>query len=315
MRDKALELALIFGDRMAIEALQKTILDKTASADARRRAIHSLTQAKIEKMSPLLHQLVGDRDVRGAAIRGLSVYADAQTPDVILQHYDKLNDAEKQDAIQTLASRPAYATRLLSAVEQKQIASRDVSAFTARQLQAMGDAKISARLAKVWGDLRTTSKQQKQLIAKYKRIMTPDFLKQGDLRSGKALFKKNCLSCHMLYGEGGKIGPDITGSNRDNLDYVLENVLTPSTTVARDYRVTNIRTINGQLLSGIILAETNKTVTIQTVNQRVVVDKNDVDERRRSKLSMMPDGLTDKLSDEELRDLIAYLARKTPLAD
>src|SRR5262249_41949579 len=107
---------------------------------------------------------------------------------------------------------------------------------------------------------------------------------------------------------GGNIGPELTGSQRADLDYVLENVLDPSAVVARDYQVTVFALKSGRVVTGMVLKETDQAVTVRTQNESVVVPKDEVADRMLSPVSMMPDGLFDPLKKEEIRDLIAYLA-------
>ena len=116
------------------------------------------------------------------------------------------------------------------------------------------------------------------------------------------------MKCHILFGEGGKIGPDLTGSNRANLDYVLQNVLDPSASIGKGYQLTNVVTADGRLVAGIVLEETAAAVTLQTVNEKVVLPREDIETMKASPISMMPEGQLDKLSKDEIRDLVAYLA-------
>ena len=125
---------------------------------------------------------------------------------------------------------------------------------------------------------------------------------------GRALFGQHCATCHRLFGEGGQIGPELTGSQRANLDYVLENVLDPSAVVPADYQVTILQTKDGRVITGIIKTETDKVVSVQTQNELLQLPRNEIDERQKSPLSMMPEGLLATLKDEEVRDLVAYLA-------
>jgi putative heme-binding domain-containing protein len=119
-----------------------------------------------------------------------------------------------------------------------------------------------------------------------------------------------CASCHRLYGEGGTVGPDLTGADRANLHYFLENAIDPSAAVAGDYKLVNIYTTQGRLVAGIVVEETERAVTVQTATEKVVLSRSDVDERAPSPVSMMPEGLLDKLTPEQLRDLAGYLATK-----
>jgi mono/diheme cytochrome c family protein len=122
----------------------------------------------------------------------------------------------------------------LDGLEEKIVPSADISAYTARQLQNLNDEAVSERLKKLWGEVRSTSGVKRELIARYKRLLTPEFLDEGDPQNGRLVYNRTCLKCHRLYGEGGEIGPDLTGSNRANLDYVLENSVDPSAVIPRD---------------------------------------------------------------------------------
>jgi putative heme-binding domain-containing protein len=254
--------------------------------------------------------------LRGPALRALAAIPDESTPKVILDHFSSFNEKEKSDAIDTLASRPAYARALLDAMEQGRVARRDLSAFHARQMTALQQKDINQRLAKVWGTVGTTSREKAIRLAKYKALLTPANLRTADLSYGRLVFSRTCASCHRLFDDGGSIGPELTGSQRANLDYVLENLLDPSAIVPFDYRVTILETKDGRFLSGIIKQENDRTVTVQTQNDAVIVPKNEIESRNLSALSLMPEGLIDKMTNEDLRDLVAYLAspKQVPLA-
>ena len=195
------------------------------------------------------------------------------------------------------ASRPA-ASALLDAVEKGAVSRQDISPFVARQIQALKNPQVSQKLEKVWGVIRPASKERAALTAKYKAILTAESLKKADLSKGKTAFAKNCASCHKLYGEGGAIGPELTGSQRNNLDYILENVIDPSAVVAREYTVTNIDLKNGRTVSGIIAEESERALTVQTPNEKLIIAKSDIETRTQTNVSMMPEGLFDKSEDE-----------------
>src|SRR5262249_17445557 len=158
--------------------------------------------------------LLKDESVRAAAIRGLAACADERTPKLLLDLYPSLTDAEKADAIATLSSRSAYAFALLDAVEKGFVPRRDLNAATLRQLQGLKDKQLNERITKVWGTVRPASAERAALTAKYKALLTRDSLKKANLSKGRALFTQHCATCHRLFGEGAKIGPELTGSQR-----------------------------------------------------------------------------------------------------
>lgn len=311
VREKATVLALIFGDQRAVKSLRSTLLDRKQPAEERQKAIAVLLEQGIDGLAPDLQSLLDDRAVRSAALRGLAAYSDKGTPQKILATYPQLTEAEKQDAINTLATRPDYALAMISAIEDQKIPSKDLSVYTVRQLRAFRNQQINERLNEVWGTVRQTSKEKAQLVKKYKKLLTPAYVKTSDLSNGRAVFTKICAQCHKMYGEGGTVGPDLTGSNRNNLDYVLENLLDPSAIINKDFKLTLVATADGRLLSGIIREQSQTRLVLQTVNDKLVLDKSDIDEIQNSPVSMMPEGIADKLTEHEIRDLVAYLATKT----
>jgi cytochrome c oxidase cbb3-type subunit I/II len=156
--------------------------------------------------------------------------------------------------------------------------------------------------------VRDLSADRTKLLAKYKSICTPEAIADGDAARGRAVFEKTCASCHLLYGSGGKIGPDLTGSNRANLDYILLNSVDPSYDVPDGYKMVLIQTVDGRLLNGVIAEEDATRVVLKTVEQpEVVIAKDDIEARKVSTKSMMPDGQLDQMKPQEIIDLIKYL--------
>ncbi len=308
VRQTAIELALLFGDARALESLRKIAVDHSEVSMDRNRAIHSMVSKKAPGVDSLLIELVSDVEVSREAIRGLAEFDHAATPRLLLANYLSFDMDARQDALHTLASRIAWGTILMDAVEANQIPRKEISAFTARQLQSLGDPQLSQRIVHAWGEMRTTSAEKSQLIAKYRKLLTPETVKKANLGLGRTLFQKNCANCHRLFGEGGIIGPEITGSQRTNVEYMLENLVDPSAAVAKDFQMELVQTDTGRVITGLVNDESELALTIQTANERLVVPKSEIEERTLSKVSMMPDGLLQTLTNEQVRDLIGYLS-------
>jgi putative membrane-bound dehydrogenase-like protein len=314
VREQALFLGVVFGDAHGLAVARETVMDTAAPVGFRTQALQALVYKKNTDLVPLLQGLIADRALRRAALRGLAAFSDEGTPAAILRRYASFTDDEKADAIQTLASRPSYALMLLAAIERGQVPRRDVSAFTVRQLLGLNHKAVSDKLGKVWGTIRPASQEKAALMARYKSLLTPEYLKSADVARGRAVYARTCASCHRLFGEGGDVGPELTGSQRGNLDYLLENILDPSAIVPTEYQVTILATKDGRVLTGIIKQENDKTVTVRTQNESVIVPKEEIEERHKSALSMMPEGLLGALKDGEVRDLVAYLGSAVQVA-
>jgi putative membrane-bound dehydrogenase-like protein len=310
LRKQLDELGLMLGDETVVAFLKERIADAKKPAEERTRAVSLLANRKTVGFDADLRKLLADPAVRAAAIRGLANYADATTPGVLLEMYGKLTADEKADAVQTLASRAAYASVLLDAVEKGSVPKGDITAFTARQIAGLKDKAVADKLTKVWGEVKPGTANAKAKIAEYKNKLTAADIAKGDTAKGKVLFTKTCGTCHKLFGEGQAVGPELTGSQRGNLDYVLENVIDPNAVLAGDYKMTQFSLKDGRQLSGLVKGETPQTVTVRTVNEEVVLSKKDIDERKPTNNSVMPEGQFDALKPDELRDLLKYLMSK-----
>jgi len=255
----------------------------------------------------LLQSLLKDPVLAEPALKGLASTDDPKTPAAILAAYPDLSQPAKRAAINTLSFRPAFAKGLMQAVKDNKIPRKDLTAYTVRQLRSFGDKEIDAWTTEIWGVAKTSNEQKLAEIAKYKSLLTSDVLKTGDAIAGRALFSKTCMQCHTLFGEGGKVGPDLTGSNRQDIDYLMVNIVDPSAVIAKDYMVSNIYMKDGDAYSGIITKEDEHTLSVTVESGVQVLQKEEVKEIRRSELSMMPEGLLTPLSKTELVNLITYL--------
>lgn len=308
VRLKAWALAVVFGDADGIATLRRTAADAKLAVNERRAALQTLVDNRAPDLLPLLKELLPDRTLRSTVLRGLAIFYDPQIPELVLRHYGTFDAAEKIDAVNTLASRAEYALALLDAIERNQVPRSDLSPFVVRQLTGLKNQALSDKLARVWGTIRPTARDKAALLLKYQSIAPPAALAKADRVHGRALFVKTCATCHTLFGEGGKIAPDLTGSQRTNPEYLLTKLLDPNAVVAKDYQMTVVRTVDGRTVSGIVKAETAKTLSLQTQNELVSLSKTEVEEQKQTQLSLMPEGLLAPLSDVEVRDLIAYLA-------
>ncbi len=308
-------LAVKFGDPAVLADLRATAASKSASSSERVAAVELLCDQAQPDLAPFLLTLLDDKDVSRVAVRGLASAAHTETPSKLIARYSDFTTDEKQDVVATLTSRKEFAFALLEAVEQMVVARGDISAFAARQLHALGDKTLTERVRVVWGDVRDSAPDKQQLIAKFKSQLTANSLKNADLANGRLLAKKNCLQCHRMFGEGAAIGPDLTGSNRANLDYILSNVIDPSAEISRDFRMSIVATTAGRILTGQVVESSPNRLTLQTATERVILARDEIEEINESPLSMMPEGQLERLTKEEVRDLIGYLAtpRQVPL--
>jgi len=308
LRSQATALALTFGDPAALKTLRGVLSDRAGEPGVRREALNALLKARDADLPAALIVLLNDPAVRAPALRALAAFDHPKTASAVLAAYPSLTPDERRDALNTLAARVGTARALLAAVGEGRVATKDLSADLIRQLRNQKDADIDAQIAKVWGTVRETSADRAKSIAKYRAMLTSKPSRTPDPELGRAVFAKTCQQCHTLFGVGGKVGPELTGSNRADLEYVLSNVLDPSALIGKDYIAHVVATTDGRVLTGLIRNEDKDAITLQTANEVVVVPQGEVEGKKPSEQSMMPEDLWTPLSEHEVRSLVAYLA-------
>ena len=310
--DLAERVALVFNDPAALAQLRHRAADRAALPIRREQALEALIAKRADGTAELLLSTLAEPRVpptlQSTALRGLPEFNHPGTVAAILAVYPRLGPDARRDAILALAGRPAWALTLLEAVDGGRIPRGDLTAYAARQIASLRDPAVSERLRRVWGELRNTPSDRARTIADLKKRLTSTALKAGDRSAGRALFQTHCASCHRLFDAGQAVGPDLTGAQRFNLDYLLENLVDPSAAVSRDFQLLVVETESGRTLSGIAAGETNAALTLQTANEKVVIPRGEIARRTLSPLSLMPEGLLEKLAFEQTRDLLAYLS-------
>ena len=303
-------LGVLFGDGAALADLRKMAGNGELEPVTREEAIRALAAAKDNDAVPVFFNLLGDRAVADAAIRGLVSFEHKETPQRLLQQFAALRDGNRSLVIDTLSSRESYALELMDAIETGAVNARELGASQVRQLLALGNARIQKVLESKWGVVQETPEAKLAAIERWKKELTPENLTGAKLENGAALFKKSCATCHKLYGEGQTIGPDLTGANRSNLDYLLMNIIDPSSVVPKQFTTSVIALNNGRVITGVVIGETEKAITVQTDKEQLTLATEDIEQRKNSGKSLMPDGMLDALTPEQVRDLFAFMMLK-----
>jgi putative membrane-bound dehydrogenase-like protein len=307
LRESVRDLSVLFGNGRALEEVKRVALDEKADLSARKAALQTLIESRPPDLRQICEQLLGVRFLNTVAIRGLAQFDDPAIGQKLARNYGSFHPSERAAAMETLVSRPTFAKALLETMSAGKIERSDITPFQARQIRSFDDAALSKQLAEVWGELRDTAADKQQLIAKLKQELTPAVLAKAEPGRGRAAFNTLCTACHTLYGHGGTIGPDLTGSGRDNLDYLLENIVDPSAVVNADFRMTVLSLKDGRVLNGFVAAKTERTLTLKTISESLTVERAEIANLVESPLSMMPEGLLAALTPEQVRDLFAYL--------
>lgn len=306
--DLARALAARFGDVEIVAEQLRLLEDADAEPEARAEAMAALARRKRPELPPLLLRLLDSDWLRQPAIRAAVNYDDDRLAKKLLRDYPRWSDAEKLDAIHTLAARQTTGRMLTDAIAEGQIPRRDIPAYAARLLRRV----VGPRFVDVWGPVDQLPEAQQQDINRLRRLLTSDRLAEADPQQGRVVFGRTCQTCHRLGDEGGQIGPDLTGANRRNLEYLLGNIVTPSAVIQDAYRMHLVQTDEGRIYSGVLAGETAEHLQLRVADRQepVAIPKRIIESREIAEVSMMPEGLLRNLTDDEILNLFAYLIRE-----
>lgn len=250
--------------------------------------------------------------LRRAALGALSSYKDDEIGAAVVKLLPQMTGDLRDTAESLLTSRRVWSGQLLAAVDSGQVEPKSLPTATLRKLLLHKDDSIAALVKKHWGDVKgaTTAQMQKE-IERFTAVVGSG---NGSPYVGKKLFTARCATCHILHATGGNVGPDLTPFKRDDAAHLLLHVINPSAEIREGYENQIVATGDGRTLTGIVVEKDASVVVLRTADgQRVVLPMDDIDDMRVSPISLMPEGLLQGLSDQEVRDLFAYLRSGQPL--
>lgn len=315
-------LSLRLGNEQALSIALARTADHDTPLGERLAYIRAFGDLHLPAAVPALLKIVEDNhsspSLKQAALQALRRYDHGEIGARVVKAYpDRLraDPGVRLAALSLLASRPEWATALLDAIDRKKkpgenfiahtIRREDVTELIARQLAMLEDPQISAVVTRLWPSAGFLPAAEK--TARIRQVS--EVLKQGpgEPGRGRALFMRACGSCHLLFGEGGTLGPDLSGYDRKDISDLLINIIDPGAYVREEYTTYRITTHDGRTLAGTISNRNGTTLTLDLLTgEKLVLPQGAISEMV-AQPSIMPDRLLDTLSDDEVRDLFAYL--------
>jgi len=307
LSDRVLALGAVFGDATSCDMLRSLLADVKGEATRRQSALDALIRVRDSGLNDRLELLLDDPILAQLALRKLASSSKVEHASSVVERLAMRSVEERQILVNTLVTRQQGVAALLDAIAKKKLPRDVLNAFHARQIKSLDAPDLLSQLSEVWGEVKESSDEKKKLLADYKERFDKGALGRADLELGRQTFKTVCGNCHMLLGEGGKIGPDLTGGNRRNLDYLLENIVAPNAIVPEAYRISIIETDDGRILTGVIVEKNNNALVLQTSLEKMSVPLSEVVATKESPNSLMPEGILTALSDQQAKALMAFL--------
>ena len=317
VRDRLLALARrwgqteLFGANFTaiIDSLQKQVADSTANDDQRVAAARRLVglDSKLEIIDALLKQ-ISVLSPPGLATGFINALAESRNPDTaqaVIASWKQFTPGTRRNAVAALLRRAEWSRTLLDSVEKGTIGKTDIAADQWAQLKLNPDRAIARRAERLSEAGNTISADREEIVKK----LLPLAKEKGDPGRGKEVFTDTCAVCHTFNGQGGKVGPDLTGIAARDRSEIFTDILDPNRSVEANYRLWNVTTKDGETYSGRLETETQTTVEIlDTTAQKHVIQRKEIASMDGSQLSIMPTGF-ESLPPDDLKALMEYLCQ------
>lgn len=310
-----LPMQIKLGDVTAIQEAVKKLGNSQTSVSEKIELVEALGRTKAKTSLSAIQKMLNQSDspaLQRIALQALAQFEDEAIADAIcklLQTTLAAGQDVQLTAFQTLASRPAWASKLLNEITSSRLNARIFPLDLVQQMRLHKDPQLQATVQKIWGNTRTTPKEQEEKIASVRTILREG---KGDIKTGHQLFMTKCGTCHTLFTEGGKTGPNLTGYERDNLGFMLPSIIDPSSAIREEFTQFQVLTENGRVVLGLIENQDTQSVTLRKADNQVErIAREEIDVLKATSQSIMPEGLLNDLQPQQIRDLFAYLTVRT----
>jgi putative heme-binding domain-containing protein len=302
----------------SIQTARKQIQDSSTNVDQRIALIQLAGEMRLRDMLPVLIRLVEspekDQRIVQASLSALASFEDEAIAKTILDKWSDFSEATRSVAGATLAKRKSWVGQWLQACEDKRIAAESLPLDAQRAMRWIDDETIQEALGKLYASVAGFSLVDANREAKrYEALIDAH---EGDPYRGKAIYKAHCGRCHKLFDEGGNIGPDLTGYQRDQVSTLLRNIIAPSLEIREGYETVSIVTEAGTVVTGFVENETDQEIVVKgTDGQPTTISLDEIQQRKKQALSIMPERILESLTSEQVSDLLSYLRSTQPLLD
>ncbi len=279
--------------------------DATLSVASRVEAIEAMSLASADQALPTLAKLIDNRqphELQRAAIVAMGAYQDDRVATVLIEAWSNLSPRLRDVASEVLFARPERIARLFDAVDAGELKTSDVSRARVQLAVKSKNADVAKRAAAFVQ--QTSTGRRDEVLARYRAALTM----AGDVARGRDAFKQHCSVCHKVEGIGHELGPNLATMKSRGADAILANVIDPNVEVNPQYVNYTVLTDDGNTLSGMITAESATTVTLtRAENAKDTVLRVNIDQLQSSGVSIMPEGLEEKINVQMMADIITYL--------
>lgn len=252
----------------------------------------------------LLSVATGDvpASVKRRALSSLRAFSAPDIAEQLLEGFNSQTPAMRRATLDLLLTRPGWCHTLLAAIEAAEVDRGEFDPLRTAKLTEHQDTAIRELARELLA--RRTAADRAAVVDEYRTALELS----ADTLQGLEVFKKNCASCHRVAGVGVNVAPDIADSYNKKPPQILTDILDPNRAIDSNYVSYTVVTVDGQVLTGIIAAETASSITLrQQEDRRVTLLRDDIDELRSNGLSLMPEGLEQNITPQQMADVIRFI--------
>lgn len=312
---ESLIIKLRRGDEAAVREALTIVADEKADAEKRVLYVQALGDVKsVQAVEPLLKVISASRvaAVRQAALSALQGLDDAAIGEKVVAMYAQLPADVRMSAEALLTSRAAWLRPFLGAIESGKVGKHLVTPEAIDRMRLIADKEVKSTVERLFAlPAAPTTAQMQQQIDRITKLVAG---RGGNPYEGQKLFAASCAACHQLWGRGGIVGPDLTSYQRDDLSTLLVSVVNPNAEVREGYESFVVQTRDGRTLSGFLADQDNAVIVLRGMDgQNVAVARDQIEQMTPMGRSLMPTGLLDAMTDDQIRDFMAYLRNSQPI--
>jgi putative membrane-bound dehydrogenase-like protein len=294
-------------------ALLKTLDDESASEEERAAAAERYILLKVKDPSAVQELLtrVNGRVSPELAASLLAAMGRSEAPVTVHKILDVLPTLTPQvrhAAVRTVLTNRDWAMELIKRLDAGMVKLSDLPVVERAKLTEHPDRKIRDRARRFLASGGGLPSPDRQRVID---DILPVVMAGGDATRGKAVFKEHCGKCHMHSGEGGKVGPELTGMAVHPAHELLIHILDPNRSVEGNYRSYTVTTDEGRVVTGLLAAESKTAIeVVDAEGKRHAIQRDTIDELVASPNSLMPVGFEKQIQPAGLADLLAFLTAR-----
>ncbi len=258
------------------------------------------------ELAPIFLDPLHPLEAQLRVIDALSALAEVEAAQVLCRSFARLSQPARERIFARLSEREAGAGALLDAIEGGAIPANELGPQRLHRLRHHPLASVAARANALLDRLGSRESSDKDALLSE---LLPRVDRPGDRARGRAVFEQNCGNCHTAKGveSRGGVGPDLTGMGARGARELLPFLIDPNRSVEPAYLEYVVETVDGRLVDGVIVRETDESLALRNSSGEQEVPRAQVATLRSTGRSPMPTGF-ESLGAEALRDLVAFLA-------